>query len=167
MSISRIVILVPTVGLLSIAVLTRSSWIGAQESFTLPPVPQQPSPPTTGPTGGDAIRSDATPGPQPTVDPKSDPLFHEIQRMLLEGKSFSLGTSSSPVLAPTTRSELPTAPIPPSSRWKAVESMLTAARLLEAESAIELQRNSPDTAKKLNETVEMLRRQALALLQIR
>jgi hypothetical protein len=95
----------------------------------------------------------------------SDPLFHEIQRLLLnQGSSLGKSSLSSPSNGVTAdASELDALS---SERWHAIEHILVAARILESEQVRQLRAGDLESARTTAETVRSLRRQAVALLSL-
>ena len=104
--------------------------------------------------------------PQPIAnDPKSDPLFQEIQRMILRGNADRLASTSPEMQENKTGSKLSDELIS-SARWHAVESILAAARMLEDDLASSLRRNDLEQAMKTGNAIKSLRGQALDLLRL-
>ena len=104
--------------------------------------------------------------PQPIAnDPKSDPLFQEIQRMILRGNTDRLATPS-PATPENKTGSNPSDDLISSARWHAVESILAAARMLEDDVASSLRRNDLEQAMKTGTAIRALRGQALDLLRL-
>jgi hypothetical protein len=104
--------------------------------------------------------------PQSMVgDPKSDPLFQEIQRMILKGNTDRLA-SPSPVTQENKTGSNTSDDLISSARWHAVESILAAARMLEEDVASSLRRNDLEQAIKTGNVIKALRGQALDLLSL-
>jgi len=111
------------------------------------------------------IPSLESPPPPEPIDPKRDPLFLEIQKMILNGNS------KPPLVPPPNMPSESLGGQPPSdgatvssTRWHAVESILAAARLLEQDIALSLQKNDMEQAIKTGDTIKRLRHQAMELL---
>jgi len=95
-------------------------------------------------------------------DYKSDPLFQEIQRMVLQGDKPrpSKGIAGSAIAPNPSQFDLIS-----SDRWHAVESILAGARMLENDLSTCIRRNDHEGATKLQAAIKNLRVQALELLQ--
>ena len=94
--------------------------------------------------------------PELVPDFKNDPLFQEIQRIVIEGDKS------------TERNAIPTLPSMGSisnDRWHAIESILAAARMLEKDVSEYSRRSDLEGASKLLATIKNLRAQAHELLQ--
>ena len=98
-------------------------------------------------------------------DPKSDPLFQEIQRMILRGNTDRLAPSS-PATQENKTGSNPSDDLISSARWHAVESILAAARMLEEDVASSLRRSDLEQASKTGNAIRALRGQALDLLRL-
>ncbi len=123
-------------------------------------------------------KNDAIPLPLPSLqlpgvpsfeshDPKSDPLFQEIQRMILRGNTEPERFAPP---APMTQENKTGSNASDDSislaRWHAVESILAAARMLEEDVAISLRRNELEQASKTSNAIKSLRGQALDLIRV-
>jgi hypothetical protein len=110
-----------------------------------------------------AMLTPAAPAPAPDSDMQADPLFLEIQKMILHGgKSKSHSKNANGALE-SLEPELQVEDIS-SHRWNAVESMLHAARLLELDAAAKLEDGDMEQASKAKAMSKQLRRQCLDLL---
>lgn len=142
------------VGLITLALLGRSlvGFTIAQQPELIPPVYSGlPDRPTV----------DADSFIPPSLDPKSDPLFQEIQKMILNGGRATGGANGSDQLPANGMGEVAVS----SARWHAVELTLNAARLLEKDLFDCLLRSDLDEATKTQRTIKALRSQAVQLLQ--
>ena len=100
--------------------------------------------------------------PTQSEDHKSDPLFQEIQRMILGGGSaLNLNSFETAPLQQKTAANTDSISV---SRWHAVESILRAARNLERDVLDCFQRGDLDGASKLQVAIKNLRTQAMELL---
>jgi len=100
----------------------------------------------------------------PTVDYKNDPLYQEIHRIYLNG-SNSLAQPPSGPPRTSTNSE-PRVNSISNARWHAVESILAAARTLETEVTDRTIQNDVPSATKTQAAIDILRGQALELLNV-
>ena len=102
------------------------------------------------------LPTEALPKLSPQVlseDYQSDPLFQEIQRMVLHGDKPGPSKGESPFDSIS------------SDRWHAVESILAAARMLENDLSTCVRHSDLAGASKLQAAIKNLRVQALELLQ--
>ncbi len=95
---------------------------------------------------------------------KNDPLYQEIQRIVLQGvhsdnNGQALGRASAQIPKDSAIDSISNA------RWHAVESILAAARLLEKDFLECVRRGDVESASKLQVTIKNLRRQAMELLR--
>ncbi|MCY2980254.1 MAG: hypothetical protein NTU79_16415 [Planctomycetota bacterium] len=149
-----------TLGIFGIMTISLVAWCVAQQSEPKNDALRLPSP---------SLQLPSVPSlesPQPIVnDPKSDPLFQEIQRMILRGNTDRLAPPST--LSVENKSSLNASEESVSSaRWHAVESILAAARMLEEDAASSLRRNDLEQASKTGNAIRALRGQALDLLRL-
>jgi hypothetical protein len=110
-----------------------------------------------------AMPPHAAPAPAPDSDMQADPLFLEIQKMILnggKGKPHSKNANGAPE---SLEPKLQVVDIS-SHRWNAVESMLHAARLLELDAAAKLEDGDMEQASNAKAMSKQLRRQCLDLL---
>ena len=111
------------------------------------------------------LPTEALPKLSPQVlseDYKSDPLFQEIQRMVLQGDepNHPKAIAGSAITPNESQFDLIS-----SDRWHAVESILAGARMLENELSTCIRRSDFEGASKLQAAIKNLRVQALELLQ--
>lgn len=152
------------VGVLALASIGAVAWAAAQpptnteptkdtEAEALPqlPVPPEPAAPWV------EYASPYPPTPNQPADVKSDPLFQEIQRMILKGNTGAATTDK-------TQQESHASSIS-QAKWHAVESILAAARVLEADVADSVQHQALDQAAHTQAIIQNLRIQALELLK--
>ncbi len=96
---------------------------------------------------------------------KNDPLFQEIQRIVVQGvRPAKSGQTQGSVSIPTPNGFSPIDSIS-DARWHAVESILAAARMLEKDVVECTRRSDPEGALKLHAAIQNLRRQAMDLLR--
>ncbi len=149
-----------TLAIFGIMTISLVAWCVAQQSEPKNDALNLPSPSLQLPSGP-SLES-----PQPIVnDPKSDPLFQEIQRMILRGNAERLAPPSPETQEIKTGSN-PSDDLISSARWHAVESILAAARMLEEDVASSLRRNDLEQAMKTGTAIRALRGQALDLLRL-
>jgi type IV secretory pathway VirB10-like protein len=110
-----------------------------------------------------AMPPHAAPAPAPNSDMQADPLFLEIQKMILNGGKSKPHSKSDNVAPESLGPELQVEDIS-SHRWNAVESMLHAARLLELDAAAQLEDGDMEQAANAKAMSKQLRRQCLDLL---
>ena len=124
----------------------------AQQPLSLPDPPEHPS--------IQALPKALLPQ-APSEDYKSDPLFQEIQRIVLQGET------------PASTGVVVGSPIPPkesridlisNDRWHAIESILAGARMLENEATECVRRSDFEGASKTQKAVKNLRLEAMELL---
>ena len=135
---------------LIIAGALGNSW--AQKPLRLPDPPE-------------LLPTEALPKLSPQVlseDYKSDPLFQEIQRMVLHGDKPNRpkGIAGSAIAPNESQFDLIS-----SDRWHAVESILAGARMLENDLSNCIRRSDLEGASKVQAAIKNLRAQALELLQ--
>ena len=149
-----------TLGIFGIMTISLVAWCVAQQSEPKNDALRLPSP---------SLQLPSVPSlesPQPMVnDPKSDPLFQEIQRMILRGNTDRLAPSS-PATQENKTGSNPSDDLISSARWHAVESILAAARMLEEDVASSLRRSDLEQASKTGNAIRALRGQALDLLRL-
>ena len=115
-----------------------------------------PTPPATDAAPTETLK------PIPSEDHKNDPLFQEIQRMILGGGSpLNLNSFDTAPLQQKAAANIDSISV---SRWHAVESILRAARNLEKDVRGCIQRSDLDGASKLQVSIKNLRTQAMELL---
>ncbi len=149
-----------TLGIFGIMTISLVAWCVAQQSEPKNDALRLPSPSLQLPSGP-SLES-----PQSMVgDPKSDPLFQEIQRMILRGNTDRLAPPSPATQENKTGSNASDDLIS-SARWHAVESILAAARMLEDDVASSLRRNDLEQAIKTGNAIRALRGQALDLIRL-
>ena len=96
---------------------------------------------------------------------KNDPLFQEIQRIVLQGaRPDNRGQAPGSVSSPLTHEDTPIDSIS-DARWHAVESILAAARMLEMDVFECKRRNDVEGTLKYQAAIKNLRRQAVDLLR--
>lgn len=111
--------------------------------------------------------------PPPVVssqDYKNDPLFLEIQRIVLEGDKSTQRNAIPGLPSQGVRDSAPVSTefkidLISTDRWHAVESILAAARMLEKDVLACSRRGDFEAASKLHATIKNLRAQAFKLLQ--
>jgi len=149
-----------TMGIFGILKISFVAWCVAQQSEPKNDALRLPSP---------SLQLPSIPSlesPQPIAnDPKSDPLFQEIQRMILRGNA-DRSAPPSPVTQENKTVSNPSDDLISSARWHAVESILAAARMLEDDLASSLRRNDLEQAMKTGNAIKSLRGQALDLLRL-
>ena len=101
--------------------------------------------------------------PAPDSDMQADPLFLEIQKMILHGGKSKPHSKNANGAPESLEPELQVEDIS-SHRWNAVESMLHAARLLELDAAAQLEDGDLEQAANAKAMSKQLRRQCLDLL---
>lgn len=90
---------------------------------------------------------------------RSDPLFQQIERMILNGQSSNPNTKPS-------HGPRPDAESIPATRWHAIECLLVAARKLDQESAALMQNENREKARQLKAISQTIRTQVLELCAI-
>lgn len=110
-----------------------------------------------------AMPTPAAPSPAPDSDMQADPLFLEIQKMILNGGKSKPHSKNANVAPESLGPELQVEDIS-THRWNAVESMLHAARLLELDAAAQLKDGDMEQAANAKAMSKQLRRQCLDLL---
>ena len=135
---------------LFIAGVLGSSW--AQQPLRLPVLTE-------------LLPTEALPNLSPQVlseDYKSDPLFQEIQRIVLQGDkpNPSKGITGSAIEPNESHFDLIS-----TERWHAVESILAGARMLENDLSNCIRHSDLEGASKVQAAIKNLRVQALELLQ--
>ncbi len=109
------------------------------------------------------VPTPAVPAPAPDSDMQADPLFLEIQKMILSGRKSKSNLNDGNGTPESLESKLQVDDVS-SHRWNAVESMLHAARLLELDAAAQLEDGDMEQASKAKTMSKQLRRQCLDLL---
>ena len=103
--------------------------------------------------------------PELSEETKNDPLFQEIQRIVLQGvRPDNRGQTQGSVGIPTPNEVSVTDSIS-DARWHAVESILAAARMLEKDVSECIRRSDIEGASKLQAAIKNLRRQGMDLLR--
>ena len=103
--------------------------------------------------------------PELSDETKNDPLFQEIQRIVLQGvRPDPSGQALGSVRVPTPIENSPIDSIS-DARWHAVESILAAARMLEMDVFECKRRNDVEGTLKYQAAIKNLRRQAVDLLR--
>ncbi len=118
----------------------------------------------TAPSPAPATPLPGAPVPAPGSDMQVDPLFLEIQKMILHGGKSKPHSKNANGAPESLEPELQVEDIS-SHRWNAVESMLHAARLLELDAAAQLEAGDLEQASKAKAMSKQLRRQCLELLE--
>jgi type IV secretory pathway VirB10-like protein len=110
------------------------------------------------------VPTPVAPAPVPDSDMQADPLFLEIQKMILNERKSRPNSNDANGTPESLESKLQVEDFS-SHRWNAVESMLHAARLLELDAAAQLEAGDLEQASKAKAMSKQLRRQCLELLE--
>lgn len=110
------------------------------------------------------VPTPAAPAPAPDSDMQADPLFLEIQKMILHGGKSKPHSKNANGAPESLESKLQVEDFS-SYRWNAAESMLHAARLLALDAAAQLEAGDMEQASKAKAMSKQLRRQCLELLE--
>ena len=105
------------------------------------------------------------PGAETAIDPTTDPLFIEIQKMIVDGNKSKSDPSNQNNAKTTSIADDPANSFS-TARWNAIESMLKAARLLDQDANQLFERNATERAVKAKSAANQLRKQCVELLRL-